>query len=297
MHFLNKINTISNKVFTLLLGLVLTGSLINSKLFIYPSLTAYFLFAILISGLAIVSGVILVVRFREQGFSLTFPAFIFLTLIAYSSLHGLFLHGYLNFRHIYLLLCGLFFLSAICIFRIKGFNHKTLFIIIGLLGVIESVWCLLQFIGLIDSANTYFRVSGSWVNPNVTAMFLAMCLPVLLALWLIYTGVFRKVITVSFIFMLVALMLLNCRTAYIGAGTAIILILNYRFGITDWLKTKKNRLQSLFIIIFNLLILIPAGIKLYESKKESADGRLLIWKISTGMIFQKTFTGYGYGMF
>jgi len=297
MPFLNKVNSISNKILTLLLGLILAGSLINSKLFIYPSLTAYFFFAVLISGLAIVSGVILLVRNKEQEFSLTFPVFIFLTLIAYSCLHGLFLHGYLNFRHNYFLFCGLLLLSAICVFRTQGFSYKSLFIIIGLLGVIESVWCLLQYISLIDSANTYFSVSGSWVNPNVTAMFLAMCLPVLLALWLIHTGIFRKVITISFIFILGALMLLSCRTAYIGAGTAIMLILNYRFGIIDWLKIKKNRPQSLFFIIFSLLILISVGIKLYESKKESADGRLLIWKISTDMLLQKPVTGYGYGMF
>ena len=286
MPFLKKAYTISNRnslVLTLLLGSVLTGSLINSKLFVYPSLTAYFLFAVLITGFAIVSGIILLVRNREQGFSLTFPVFIFGALIAYSCLHGLFLHGYLNFRHIYLLLCGLLLLSANCLFRKQGYNYKTLFIIIGLLGVIESLWCLLQYIGLIDSASTYFSVSGSWVNPNVTAMFLAMCLPALLALRLIHTGIFRKVISASFLLILVTLVLLNCRTAYIGTGTAIMLMLNYRFGITDWLKKKKNRFQSLVLLFFSLLILLPICIKLYQSKKESADGRLLVWKISLEM--------------
>lgn len=155
MSFLYNINTTSNRnniVFTLLLGSVLAGSLINSKLFVYSSLTAYFLFAILIVSLTIVAGGILLANNKEQRFSFSLTAFIFWALIAYSCVHGLILYGYLNSRHNYLLLCGLLLLSTtivalhvtyilktITLFKISAFSSSNLNSTFSLLTTAKAV--------------------------------------------------------------------------------------------------------------------------------------------------------------
>ncbi len=35
----------------------------------------------------------------------------------------------------------------------------------------------------------------------------------------------------------------------------------------------------------------------YKTKQASADGRILIWKVSAGLLAGKPFGGYGYGLF
>lgn len=50
------------------------------------------------------------------------------------------------------------------------------------------------------------------------------------------------------------------------------------------------------MLLFSITIFI-VGIHLYQIKNNSADGRLLIWKLSTKMIAENPFKGYGYGLF
>lgn len=110
--------------------------------------------------------------------------------------------------------------------------------------------------------------------------------------------------TISEIFPLVglvllfsALLLLKCRTAFIGTVLSMIVYYGLEYQFTDWAKNKKNSTSAMALLVVGLIIIIPVCSYLYNAKKDSADGRKFIWKLSAQMIPEKPLTGYGYGYF
>lgn len=94
---------------------------------------------------------------------------------------------------------------------------------------------------------------------------------------------------------LLSICLLRCRTAYIGCFIAILvyavmLLDRHIFCILDCVK------KWLLAISLMALVMVIAGVKLYNMKKDSADGRILIWKLSGQLIAERPL-GYGYGLF
>ncbi|MEO8236541.1 MAG: O-antigen ligase family protein [Flavobacterium sp.] len=137
-------------------------------------------------------------------------------------------------------------------------------------------------------------VTGSYNNPNVTAIFLALTTPVFLYF-------FRKkhkwLIRISFFILLTALLLLKCRAAFIGVILASVTFYCLEYNLILWIKNNKSKPTAKALFILSLLIIIPLSSYLYNSKKASADGRKFIWKVSGVMALKKPLTGYGYGYF
>lgn len=185
-------------------------------------------------------------------------------------------------------------LKASSLFSNPGFNFKLFFI--GIIGIatLESLCCLFQFFGLLKSHNMLFAVTGSWNNPNVTAIFLALTVPVFLFL---FKSKYKKIVLIGFILLLIALLLLKCRAAFIGTVLSVMVFYGFEYRIIDWIKNKKNRTSAKALLIIGLLIIIPVTSHLYNAKKASADGRKFIWKVSAIMATEKPITGYGYGYF
>jgi O-antigen polymerase len=162
------------------------------------------------------------------------------------------------------------------------------------IATIQSLYCLGQYLGVFHSQNEQFRVSGSWTNPNVTAEFLAMAMPVFLFL---LQSKFKKIVHLSLIILVTAIGLLKCRSAYIGAVLSVLVFYALQYDFANWFKNPKNKSSRNALLIIALLFIIPTATQLYESKKASADGRQFIWKLSALMTIQKPLTGYGYGSF
>nr|WP_236065602.1 O-antigen ligase family protein [Niastella soli] len=95
---------------------------------------------------------------------------------------------------------------------------------------------------------------------------------------------------------LVSLLLLQCRTALIGAALAAFIICNYRFRWFFHFR-KQSLFKKIITGVATMLLITPVCYYAYKAKQRSADGRLLIWKVSTGIIAQKPFNGVGLGMF
>lgn len=95
--------------------------------------------------------------------------------------------------------------------------------------------------------------------------------------------------------MLFAIIYLRCRTAYIGLIIEAVIYTVPCKGITVF-KNKIKSIKAAAIFAFTLVVLIFLGTRIYMMKKDSADGRLLVWKISARIIAEKP-TGYGYGLF
>jgi O-antigen polymerase len=84
------------------------------------------------------------------------------------------------------------------------------------------------------------------------------------------------------------------RAGLIAAGAiGAICLLRYTYKSFASLSEKIKWLVSVFISA----CIIGGGISLYFYKKDSADGRLLIWKSSWDMVTDKPFFGHGANAF
>ncbi len=284
-------NLFKTLVATVFLIICISVSLLNS-IFFYsaPSISYY--------GFCITVLLFTIVQFHnyhtnKQSATLKLPVLIFGLWCLYVVVHYFNNSSTILFT-IYSISLYFFLIKAIVLFKIHNFNFKLFFVSIVAIASIESIYCITQFLGWFKSKNELFKVTGSWDNPNVTAIFLALSVPVFLFL---FQGRYKKVVMSVFFTVLIALVLLKCRAAFIGTVLSIIIFYVLEYDFIDWVKNKKNRTTAKAIFILSLLIIIPICSHLYNAKKASADGRKFIWKVSTTMAIEKPFTGYGYGFF
>jgi O-antigen ligase len=162
-----------------------------------------------------------------------------------------------------------------------------LFGMFTLLATVLAFHGLLQYAGVFYSANS-FRITGHFDNPAGYAAALVCMFPYIFYFFkhsrrtVGYIAV--AVATVVFL----AAILSGSRAAMIACAVVSVCFL---FGRYSGLKIAKT-LKILFICAA-----IAGTTGLYFLKKDSADGRLLIWQTTCNMIKDKPLTGHGYGSF
>jgi O-antigen ligase len=187
------------------------------------------------------------------------------------------------------------FMVIYILFSYKRKETSTFFKGIVILSAIEGFICILQHVGWLKSQNRFFEVTGSWQNPNVTAMFIAMVLP---SVFGFINPRKRNEHITSIIFIILsvsALIFLKCRSAIIGALVSALVyhwsyIMQYKRKLLD--STKK-----IGILLVTMGLLSLTAYFFYKQKEASADSRLLIWELSLKMFGEKPLFGYGYGKF
>ena len=288
----------TNKSLLILSALLIVGTLVNINIFGPITLSAYFFYTILGSLLAVIAGVGFIKSKQAINLGNSLPLIILGLLAAYYILNGLInTQGGINLRH-YIILVDAVLLASYCILLSKGsINLLAISKIITLIVAFESILCILQQLKIIPNLNSLFTVTGSNVNPNVTAMFLAMAVPALLLVLFQGSKTYRIVAIISSILCIIALVLLQCRSAFIGTVVSIILIANYQYQLINKLKSKFSKAVLLITGIIATIIIALAFLFLYHSKQASSDGRLFIWKISLQAIAKKPIFGSGYGQF
>lgn len=174
-----------------------------------------------------------------------------------------------------------------CINRSISFLQIKRLLIVGL--CVQLIFIYGQALHLLKSDSSYFSITGCYENPNVAAMYIALIIPLILneicrnRQFVIYLGLL--------IFSLVALYLLNCRTAWLS-----IVIPFSVFVLRPLFKSIKTKvIQRILVGACSVFFLLFANF-LYLYKQDSTDGRTLIWKISAREIIQKPH-GNGYGRF
>ena len=211
---------------------------------------------------------------------------------------------------------NLLFCSLILYFLFKVLLHqkeKTFHILIlslMLTGLVEAIWGLKQLYGFTHSQHSLFKTTGSFYNPGPYAGYLAMIAPIALHYCLKYSHYLQKklqtlylkqycvlalsVITLTFI--LIVLPVTGSRASWLAviAGCTVVLILDQQ-NILLWLKNNTKKVIVYFFFIGSLLLAF-AGYGLYAFKKNSADGRLLIWK-NTITLIKNNPHGVGVGFY
>ena len=139
---------------------------------------------------------------------------------------------------------------------------------------------------------------------------LPLALAILLATWSSVEKHMEKsqmymrwfLLTLTFTTILAVLLVLppaGSRAAWIASITGLLYVVwcyPERLKARDIIRVWFGRLGSLQIMLlalFLLALIVAGGIGLYSLKKDSADGRVLIWKVTSGLICGKPITGYG----
>ena len=212
---------------------------------------------------------------------------------------------------------------------IAGQAHNGIIIFFILTGLVETVWGLLQLYGFKPSQHALFKLTGSFFNPGPYAGYLAVVFPMALHYWVNgkrytvhderYTmeGTRYKIFgfrvsctvhrvpqiiaAITCITIILVLPASMSRASWLAviAGSIVVVAAHYWNKLrvkNEELKVKNRRLNfSLFILISSLLT-FNSFVGLYYLKKDSADGRLLAWKVSLTALAKHPF-GVGLGHF
>ena len=155
-----------------------------------------------------------------------------------------------------------------------------------LAGSVEAVWGLLQVYGYEPSNHSLYALTGSFYNPGPYSGFLAMCVPVALHEWLEGKRIWKPMALVALVLMLVVLPSGMSRSAWVAALVASGYVLGMHY------REKVCRYWKYFCVGGLLLVVLAVGA--YHWKKDSADGRLLMWKVATQAVLDQPWQGVGW---
>ena len=155
-----------------------------------------------------------------------------------------------------------------------------------LAGTVEAVWGLLQIYGFEPSNHSLYALTGSFYNPGPYSGFLAMCMPLALYEWLKGKRIWKHLALAALVLMLVVLPSGMSRSAWLAAlvASGYVLGMHYREMVYRYRKA----------VLAGCLLLIVLGIGAYHWKKDSADGRLLMWKIAVQAVAEHPWQGVGW---
>jgi len=179
-------------------------------------------------------------------------------------------------------------------------------------GLVESVWGLRQLYGFAPSNHPLFKLTGSFFNSGPYSGYLAVVAPLALHAMLKDAVVFNRkffigflphylrftVSILAFISIFLVLPASMSRASWIATvvGCGFILLVYYlkKNNFRDYLIRQRKKVILLMSI--GLVLLACGAIGIYHLKKNSADGRALIWKTTLKMI-PKYPMGVGLGHF
>jgi len=158
-------------------------------------------------------------------------------------------------------------------------------------GVFQSLYGVLQYIGKYPSNHNSFAVTGSFDNPAGFVAVLSLLFPIGI-IWCIKS----KKIEQRLVFFSVGLMLFSIIISGSRTGLLSVIISTISIFIIEFhLFSKIKRLKYFILIVFSTIILLLVSLSiLYLWRPDSANGRLLIWNVSSKMIKDKPLTGFGY---
>lgn len=220
------------------------------------------------------------------------------------------------FKPMLLVLLLVFYLSLRILLSQQKFFSQWLELSIILVACSQAVLGLLQLYGFESSHHNLFKITGTLFNPGPFAGFLSIVAPLavcnLLLDWRITNIRFHRPLWFRYLRLGISLATL----------VSILLVLPATLSRASWLASfgacfvvlvlhsKSNRLvreyimllwrqyrKLLVVAIIAVALIIPIGVVgMYQLKKDSADGRALMWKVATVAIADHPL-GVGIGNF
>ena len=166
---------------------------------------------------------------------------------------------------------------------------------------VEAIWGLLQLYGILEPYHVIFTITGSFFNPGPYAGFLACGVP--FALLCVFNGRRRAEKILGIICLISVILILPAtmsRAAWLAVVAGSIPIILHQSKIKNQkplARRSQSKITKVIFLVFTALFIAGAFFAMYSFKKHSADGRILIWKVSAEMIYEKPLTGFGLGSF
>lgn len=202
-----------------------------------------------------------------------------------------------------ILLSGVY-ISVRTMVSIESRSRAIMFFFLCLIGMTEAIWGLGQLFGYLPSYHSLYPFTGSLFNPGPYSGMLACLFPLALGLslrkpsqsrkqWIYYAGIGCAVASV------ILLPAGMSRSAWLAALCGSVTVLWQYCSLTPVIGNffKKKKRYLLPAVIIGLLLLGSCIASIYMLKKDSADGRLLMWKVSGIALREAPLTGQGPGSF
>lgn len=139
----------------------------------------------------------------------------------------------------------------------------------------------------ITTFNTFYKIMGSFENPTGFSACLCVSLPFFVVFQLLNENKqIRYLVCFLGIIVVIAIVLSYSRAGIISVAIVIAIFL--------FQKLKQKRIWK-YLLLCSSLILLLFGC--YWMKKNSADGRLLIWQCGINMVKDAPWIGHGLGSF
>lgn len=169
-------------------------------------------------------------------------------------------------------------------------------------GGILCVWGMMQIYGYSYSNHSLYSLTGPFYNSGPYSGYIAMILPICVHEWFNQRNANKWLSYISLSVMLLIVCLLPAgmsRSAWMASAISCIYVIsmNYWSKIGTLINRYRKRIVPFAIIslvIISLVIITLSVIGLYMLKKDSADGRLFMWKISSQAVAQNPWTGSGW---
>lgn len=260
----------------------------NGKMF-------FFLFLILIGTFFLCFKIIISPTINIHFSNIDFILFIWISYILFNA----------EFHHVPISgrLLELYGLIALYII-LRQFEPSRFRILLGAMiigATIQAIYGNLQLWGYCPSYHALFSMTGSFFNPGPFAGYLSCVFPVALGFYLfkpIKSVTVMSIIGFSLIVILMVLVASRSLAAWLALSTSSIILLSVRYHLFQWLKrglVVKHKIVLLWLVCITIGIGGILGI--FQMKTGSSNGRLLIWKITSGMIAEHPVTGVGIDRF
>ncbi|GEM_PF-2243394 len=294
---------ISTTVYIVFLTVCIAAA-VDTHLFVYPSLSRSLLMecGLLLLALVAFCHRALCGTVRPVGGLCVFVAL----WTGYILLHGRLSEVTELYRTVYLCVTLLSVISLSYCLRAGLLTQERIYSGLLVIGLIHVFCVFAQRMGFMEPESSMYTVTGACDNPNVTAMYLAGCVP--LIVHRLRCSDRRGAYVVFLVLALFAVVLLRCRTAYIGLAVeaAVFFLFSSKDSRIKGFSLLKNSegdnpkihssIGKVFLAVVTLLVVSVAAVRMYQMKRDSADGRLLVWKVSASMIAEHPM-GCGYGLF
>ncbi len=238
--------------------------------------------------------------------------------LLYISINRYVVQSYYGFsiRYMELLLLALLY-TVIRLVPVK--NYPWLFLVIIFSGIIQGIYGNTQLLGLSMSNHPKFNLTGSFFNPGPFAGFLVCIWPISLGFYWKRDQILRFTLQKSTRITAGHIKFVRNLFGFIpllGMGSIVLVLFFTRSRAAVLAFVVSSLLALLFerrmffrnvklfkgfrnTIVVCLVVFVFLGLFLfgYYSKKTSADGRFLIWKISKNIVLDHPFFGVGFDNF
>ena len=154
-------------------------------------------------------------------------------------------------------------------------------------GAMEALHGLGQIAGIYPSNHSLFVLTGTFYNPGPYSGYLAAVLPIALHRMLVSNGKKDRLSVAQYYFSMCVLLLICCvlpagmsRAAWFASLISCGYVVLRAFRVKVKSFVSKHRYAVSGVLIVGALLASSA----YFMKRDSADGRLLIWKITSQAI-------------